>query len=398
MLDGFHFGWVSRAAALVLAFAGMRGPAEAADTDPPLSIAKQGYLFAGGAISDRPDRPMVGQLYAEYQVPHPVKHPYPIVMVHGGSQTGTNFTGTPDGREGWAQYFLRRGYTVYVVDQVGRGRAAYWADIYGPTTPPKIDPVTQRFTAPERFNLWPQAHLHTQFPGAGPGKGMPGDPVFEQFYASQVPSITNFAEQQRLNRDALIALLDKIGPAILLTHSQSGSFGWPVADARPSLVKAIVAVEPSGPPVHDTLFHGAPDYFSDAEPTKLSGLGEVPLTYSPPVTADSPLKFVRQDQPDAPGLVRCWAQQEPARTLPNLQHIPLLILASEASYHASYDHCTSKYLEQAGVRHTFVRLADRGIHGNGHMMMLEKNNKAIAAVISEWLDGAMRGAKRAAAH
>ena len=83
--------------------------------------------------------------------------------------------------------------------------------------------------APERFNLWPQARLHTQFPGTG----KPGDPAFDAFYATQFPSIVDFAKQQALNRDALVALLDKIGPAILLTHSQSGAFGWPVADARP---------------------------------------------------------------------------------------------------------------------------------------------------------------------
>ena len=97
------------------------------------------------------------------------------------------------------------------------------------------------------------------------------------------PRSSSFAKQQELNRDALVALLDKIGPAILLTHSQSGAFGWPIADARPKLVKAIVAVEPSGPPVHDVEFKGAPDWFKDGRATKLSGLGEVPLTYDPPL-------------------------------------------------------------------------------------------------------------------
>lgn len=356
----------------------------------PLVIARQGYLFAGGTIrEDAPGRPTAGQLYAEFQIPQALEHPFPVIMVHGGGQTGTNFTGTPDGREGWAQFFLRRGYAVYVVDQVGRGRAAYWPDVYGPCTAARYDMVVQRFTAPKEFNLWPQAHRHTQFPG----NGLPGDPTFEQFYASQVPAIASFAEQQRLNRDALVALLDKIGPAVLLTHSQSGTFHWPVADARPDLVKAIVAVEPNGPPVHDVTFHGAPDYFRDVEHTKLSGLGEVPLTYSPPVTETSPLKFVRQERPDAPDLVPCWRQAEPARELPNLQHIPLLILTAEASYHAPYDHCTSQYLEQAGVRHTFIRLADRGIRGNGHMMMIEKNNQEIAALIEGWLAPAIAPAE-----
>ncbi len=383
----FGLGRLAAAAALVLA--AMTATAHARDAQPPLSIARQGYVFAGGAIGDPPARLMTGQLYAEYQIPAVRKHPFPIVMVHGGGQTGSNFTGTPDGREGWAQFFLRRGYAVYVVDQVGRGRAAYLADKYGPLGNPRIDFIVQRFTAPEKYNLWPQAHLHDQFPGAG----MPGDPVFDQFYASQVPSIADFTLQQRLNGAALADLFDKIGPAILLTHSQSGAFNWPLADARPKLVKAIVAVEPSGPPVHDVVFHGAPDYFSDAEPTKSSGLADIPLVYAPPVTDASPLAFVRQDAPDAPGLVRCWRQKEPARTLPNLQHIPLLILTSEASYHATYDHCTSEYLTQAGVRHDFVRLPDRGIHGNGHMMMLEKNNLKIAAMIADWLATAMKPAE-----
>ena len=235
---------------------------------------------------------MIGQLYAEFQIPQKLTHLYPIVMIHGGSQTGTNFTGTPDGREGWAQYFLRRGYAVYVVDQVARGRAGYWTQSYGPVTAPDLDRTLQRFAAPERYNLWPQAHLHTQWPGAA----KPGDPVFDAFYATQFPSLTDFAKQQELNRDAGAALLDKIGPAILLTHSQSGAMGWPIADKRPNLVKAIVAVEPSGPPVHDVEFKGAPDWFSDVTKTKISGLGEIPLTYDPPLKDGEQLAFVRQDK------------------------------------------------------------------------------------------------------
>ena len=85
----------------------------------------------------------------------------------------------------------------------------------------------------------------------------------------------SFPKQQELNRDALIALLDKIGPAILLTHSQSGAFGWPVADARPNLVKALVAVEPNGPPVHNIENVAGPEWFKDAGAAKRSGLGEV---------------------------------------------------------------------------------------------------------------------------
>src|SRR5262245_9578054 len=353
-------------AVLAASFFACAVAAHAADTDR-LEIAKQGYLYAGGTYVDGPDgKYMQGQAYVEYQIPQKRTQPYPIVMIHGGGQNGSNFTGTPDGREGWAQYFLRQGYAVYVVDQPGRGRATLHS-AYGETVRRPTSWVQQQFTAPERSNLWPQAKQHTQWPGTG----MAGDPVFDQFYASQLPSIVSFQKQQELNRDAGVALLDMIGPAILLTHSQSGAFGWPIADARPNLVKAILAVEPSGPPVHDVEFKGAPDWFADAAKTKISGLGEVPLTYDP---AGAP-EFVREEQADAPDLVRCWVQKGPARQLKNLKDIPVLVVMSEASYHASYDHCTVKYLRAAGVNTTFMKLADNAIRGNGHMRMLEKNNE-----------------------
>src|ERR1700721_67242 len=95
-------------------------------------------------------------------------------------------------------------------------------------------------------------------------------------------------------------------PATRLPHSQSGAMGWPIADKRPNLVKGIVAVEPRGPPAHDVDFKGAPDWFSDAAKTKISGLGDVPLTYDPPLKDDTALAFVRQDKADKPDLVRCW--------------------------------------------------------------------------------------------
>jgi hypothetical protein len=95
---------------------------------------------------------------------------------------------------------------------------------------------------------------------------------------------------------------------------------------------------------------------------------------------------VRQNATESPDRVRCWAQAEPARTLATLQQIPVVVIQAEASYHATYDHCTVAYLKQARVaRVDFIRLADAGIKGNGHMLMLERNNMAIAAVIEKWL-------------
>jgi pimeloyl-ACP methyl ester carboxylesterase len=373
-------GRTALAAVMALALGGMAA-AQAKD-GAPLRIARQGYLYAGGEYRTVEGQQYVsGALYAEYQIPAKQRHPYPIVMVHGRDQTGTNFTGTPDGREGWAQYFLHQGYAVYVVDTPGRGRAGYRPELYGPAADAGFVLDQQRFMFPELYNLWPEARLHTQWP-AGPSLD---DPVNQQFLAGQLPTIANFAEQQALNRKALGALIDKIGPAILLTHSQSGAFGWPALDDRPDKVKGLIQVEPNGPPVHDLDYVGAPDYFRELPANSRPwGMTAEKLTYSPAVSDPAELRFELEPAADALPHVRCWRQAGPARQLVNLQKAPILIVTSEASYHAGYEHCTVRYLEQAGVKPTWIQLGKIGVHGNGHMMMLEKNNREIAAVIERW--------------
>jgi hypothetical protein len=160
-----------------------------------------------------------------------------------------------------------------------------------------------------------------------------------------------------------------------------------VADAQLDRVKAVIAVEPSGPPFYNVDNVGAPEWFRDAaDQQRPWGITAGPLTYSPRASSPSDLAMVRQDQPDDPDVSRCWLQKEPARQLPNLQKVPILVVTSESSYHRAYDHCTVKYLEQAGVHVTWIKLADAGIHGNGHMMMLEKNNAEVAAVMARWVE------------
>ena len=69
----------------------------------------------------------------------------------------------------------------------------------------------------------------------------------------------------------------------------------------------------------------------------------------------------------------------------NLKTISSVVISAEASYHQLYDNCTVKYLKQAGMQHVeWMPLQDKGIHGNGHMVMIEKNNLAIAKVIDDW--------------
>jgi pimeloyl-ACP methyl ester carboxylesterase len=353
------------------------------DERRPLEIADQGYFFVGGRyVEVAGGRRRVGQMHVQYQVPAKRRRPYPVVMIHGGGQTAVNFLGTPDGRRGWADDFLVNGYAVYLVDQPGRGRSGYFPE-YGRAASRASDSVTERFTAPARANRYPQAVLHTQWPGGG----VPGDAHFDQFFASQVANMEDIGALEAMMREAGAALLERIGPAVLLTHSQGGPFGWTIADARPRLVKAILAVEPNGAPVYEVKFKGPPDWFDDDAVTRPWGITRGPLEFDPPARDASEMRFEREARADGPGLVRCWLQSAPARQLKNLKGIPILIVTAEASYHAPYDHCTSKFLRQAGVEHAFVRLADVGIRGNGHMMMLEKNNLEISAFLRRWLEG-----------
>ncbi len=340
------------------------------------AFATREYFYAGGKYAGEPGKEVLsGQMYVEVLKPKRVSQRYPLVLFHGAWQTATNWMGTPDGRAGWADYFLEHGYVVYLVDQPARGRSPWHASANGAIQGRSPDFVARRFTAPEKFGLWPQAAKHTQWPGSG----QKGDAVFDAFYATQVEGLESAVETQQLLRDAGTALLDKIGPAIVLTHSQSGTFGWILADARPKLVKGIVAIEPNGPPLRNAVF--------DEEKARAWGITDIPIAYDPPVKSAAELSVVQESASEGAGLARCWGQSGTPRRLANLAGIPVLIVTAEASYHAAYDHCTARFLTQAGVANTFVRLEDKGIRGNGHIMMLEKNNLEIAALLEKWIRG-----------
>ncbi len=345
------------------------------------TLARREFFYVGGKYTGPPGKEvMVGQMYVEVWRPSRITHRYPIVFFHGGKQTATNWMTTLDGQPGWADYFLNQGYVVYLTDQPARGRSAWQAAANGPMSF-YYAPEAYRLTRPELFGTWPQAKKHTQWPSQGEKSGQMGDPVFDAFYATQVESLASAIEIQRLVQAAGTALLDKIGPAILITHSQAGAFAWLLADQRPQAVKGIVAIEPSGPPFRNVLVK---------EDTSRQwglpwGITDIPLTYAPPAKDASELAPVQEEVADDPDFAKCWIQSAPARQLPNLQGIPILLMTSESSSNSIYDHCTSRYLSQAGVKNTYMRLGDQGIHGNGHFVMIEKNSLDIAALIDRWL-------------
>ena len=104
----FSLAWLL-ALALLSGCTALTTSSPARDT---LAIAEQGYFHVGGAYRtiDKSEV-LVGQMYVWYQIPRQLRRPYPVVLVHGGGQTGTNFLRTPDGRPGWADFFLQEGYT-----------------------------------------------------------------------------------------------------------------------------------------------------------------------------------------------------------------------------------------------------------------------------------------------
>lgn len=209
-----------------------------------------------------------------------------------------------------------------------------------------------------------------------------GDPVFDRFFASSVQMVAGQELQETATQAALATLLDRVGrPSVVVAHSNGGGAAYLAADARPGLVRAIVGVEPKGPP-----FSTSPLLMS---PGTRYGVCQAPITYDPPV-ADPERDLVRATRRaiDGEGLLRDAVLQadEPApRKLVNLRQVPVLVVTAQASYHAQYDWCSVEYLRQAGVQTEHIKLEDLGILGNGHMMFMEKNSDEIAAVVESWL-------------
>ncbi|KAI0757778.1 Alpha/beta hydrolase family-domain-containing protein [Daedaleopsis nitida] len=341
------------------------------------------YFYTGGQYVDdgTGNHIRTEQLYVEELTPvGGARKEHPLVLIHGLGQTGTNWLNKPDGSPGWASFFLAEGYQLYIIDQTERGRSPLTSALTNATSSFTVEDVEQRFTAPERFLLWPQAEKHTQWPGSG----LRGDPYFDAYYSSTVPSLSSELAQQTTMQAAGAQLLDRIRtPAVLVAHSQGGAMPWLLADARPERVRAIVALEPLGPPFHEVIF--------TTVPARAWGPTDAPLTYDPPVR-DPERDLVKELIPGnaSAGVADCILQAEggakPVRKLKNLQRIPTVVVTSEASYHATYDWCTVRYLQQAGMSVEHISLPDVDIRGNGHMMFLEKNSDILASKVNEWIE------------
>lgn len=207
----------------------------------PLVIQEQGSFIAGGSVATtagqfdakKPLDP-AGQTYhgdhayVYYQIPeHP--HKFPIVMLHGAGQFSKTWESTPDGREGFQNIFLRRGFSTYLVTQPRRGSAG--RSMVESTVTPKAD--EQLWFNQFRLGVWPEFFKDAQFSH--------DKEALNQYFRQMTPNTGPF--DLNVISDAMSAVMDKTGPAILFTHSQGGGPGWYTA-MKNSNVKAIVAFEP----------------------------------------------------------------------------------------------------------------------------------------------------------
>ncbi len=196
-----------------------------ASPGPALDIAEWSYHWYGVEHATLARGTVCNgmQMYVEHWIPAQVKHPYPVVLIHGGYGQGTDWMSTPDGRRGWATMLLEEGYKVYVTDRPGQGRNPYQPFIHG--------------------NFDRQAPT---FEAAAKRIGVAAtDPAAAQLVASMGQPMANNANTRNVWRTRGAMLLDDIGPSILITHGDGVVFAQVTAEERPKLVKAIVAVEPA---------------------------------------------------------------------------------------------------------------------------------------------------------
>jgi pimeloyl-ACP methyl ester carboxylesterase len=266
----------------------------------------------------------VEQMYVQYVRLARPKAKVPLLMWHGGGLTGVTWETKPDGRPGWQQRFLELGYTVYVSDAVERGRAS-WARY------PEVFATEPLFRS--KKEAWELFRMGPRYETGGRREAYAGQrfPIgaFDQFAKQAVPRwVTNDAATQRAY-DALVA---KVGPSIVMVHSQGGNFGFNAAINAPDKVRALIAIEPSG----------APDP-SQVDVARLRGV---------------PHLIVWGD----------YLDRSPAW--------PPLAAASRRYRDA---------LRAAGVEADTIDLPAMGIAGNSHMLMMDTNSDEIAGLIHAWI-------------
>ncbi|KAK8113644.1 secreted lipase [Apiospora kogelbergensis] len=335
------------------------------------------FYVGGRSVASGFGNILADQVYVEKLTPScGVKQLHPLVFFHGGANSAVTWLNTPDNRKGFASYFLEKGYMVYLVDQIATGRSAQQDTTdFALANSTTIEIVQGGFSAPELAATYPQAILHTQWPGSGQA----GDPIFEAFAHATVPYTTSLVAGENAMRASICKLLSLVGASYLVSHSSGAQYPILVSNDCPELVAGNINLEHSTQP-----FWNYGTALGSGSAARAWGLANTHLDYEPPVSDPSELQ-VEVVGEDTLALRNCHLQAEPARRLPKIASVPYLCTTGEASVHMTYDHCVIEFLKQAGGNPDWIKLADVGIHGNGHFGHLEKNNMDIAAVVEGWI-------------
>lgn len=313
----------------------------------PLSIARQGSFFVGGrdiesrSLSTLPAYAPEGtitvdQMYARYQVPVSAKA-NSVVLIHGCCLTGKTWETTPDGRMGWDEYFVRRGYPTYVVDQSGRGRSAVDATAINAikTGKAKPDQLPVVFAASHE-SAWRIFRFGPEYPKVYEGQQFPVA-AQRELWQQMVPDWLNAMPTPNPTVPALSELSKQLKKTVLISHSQSGIFPFQTAALDTAGIAAIIAVEPGA----------CPAATGDLKP--YTGM---------------PILVLFGDYVD---LSTRWAPRLKACT--------------------EFVEMTNK----AGGRAELLLLPAIGIKGNSHMLMQDANNIQIADLLGSWIEQRLAG-------
>ncbi|MBQ7629749.1 MAG: alpha/beta fold hydrolase [Selenomonadaceae bacterium] len=324
-----------------------------------VTIQNQGSFFAGGTVvtadgvynaenpKDFSGHTLHGDhAYVFYQIPVKAKK-YSLVFLHGSGQSGKTWETTPDGRDGFQNIFLERGYKTFIVDQPRRGRA-------GRST------VSENISARPDDQLWYYNFRIGIYPEVYDGVEFPRDEEsLNQFLRQMTPNTGAFNSQ--IVADSMVEVMEKAGEGILITHSAGGGPGW-ITAVKSDKVKAIISLEPGTFPFPE---------------------GEVPEV----------------EETSSPFPAR--GQSVSMEDFLKLTKIPIVVYfgdniptGEKISDNWGFDNWRirlnlAKKWEQVMKKYggdvEIVYLPDVGIRGNTHFLMSDKNNLEIANVMEKWL-------------
>jgi pimeloyl-ACP methyl ester carboxylesterase len=299
---------------------------------------------------------VLNPMFVQYLLPARRRHDYPIVFIHGGGGQGTDWLETPDGRDGFVDYFVADGWDVYVVDRPGHGRAESNASCGNGQVRVGNSAIISR--------------LSTSSPSVWPG-GEP-TPTNEAVVGWTASSATAPYCGDPLAAQTISALLDEIGPAILLAHSAGGGSTFRVPELNPDKVVGVIGFEAAGSNPAAGGFNNSPALLTSwkAEPAL-------------------PASFAAVERNG------CAMQGDRPSRLVNYADLPVVLVATEmGTLNKAQIDCAAAVWNQAGAKASAVYLPDRGLKGGGHFAMAQLDNAAYARAFMELAAEIERTAKQ----